>query len=161
MKYWLACLCVFLTWLPINAATTRKTGLTAPVKYEGGTLALSQGKLKVTVSESEVLFFHGNRRVSVPLKNITAISCSTEFHRRFGAPVLGVVPRMHLNTAQEYFIGLTWTEDARDNGQAHKTEAILRLSSGEYQDLLAALERLTGKKAVNTHEVPTVVQYGI
>lgn len=161
MKYWPVFLCTLLALIPVKAATTWKTGFTAPVKYEGGNLPLNQGKLKVTISEDQVVFFHGNQKISIPLKNITAISCSTESRRRFGATVLGVVPRMHLDRSEEYYIGLTWTAATRDTEQAHKTEAILRLGNSEYQDILGALERLTGRKAVNTHKVPTVVQYGL
>lgn len=127
------------------------------MKYEGGNLALNQGKAKMTISENDVVFFHGNRTVSVPFKNITAISCSTDSRRRFGASVLGVVPMMHLGKAEEHFIGLTWTGEE----QGPKNEAVLKLSGGEYRQLLAALEGRTGRKAINTRQVPTAVQYGL
>jgi hypothetical protein len=38
---------------------------------------------------------------------------------------------------------------------------LLKLSRGEYRDFLAALEQVTGIKAVNTNQVPTVVRYEI
>jgi hypothetical protein len=157
MKYWPLFLCLSLTLLPVNAAGTKKAGLTVPVKYEGGTLPLTQGRSKATISGDAVLFSHGNQKVAIPLKNITTISCSTDVHRRFGASVLGVVPKMHLDTEAQHYIGLSWA----DGDQASKIEAVLKLSNGEYREFLSALERLTGRKAVNTHNIPTIVKYGL
>ncbi len=71
--------------------------------------------------------------------------------------MLGLVPKMHLDTAETYFIGLTWA----GGDQLSRNEAVLKLSGGEYREILAALEQGTGKKAVNTRDVPTVVQYGL
>ena len=157
MKVSVGIVCIFLALIPAQASTTKKTGFSAPVEYQGGTLALNQGKLTVTISENDIVFYHRNRKVLVPLKNITAISCSNDSRRRFGATILGVVPRMHLDTEEEYFIGLTWT----GGEQPSRNEAVLKLSGGEYRQLLAALERGTGKKAINTRQVPTAVQYGL
>jgi len=131
------------------AAGTRKTGVTFPMKYEGGTLPFGQHKIKATVAEDELLLIHGSQRLAIPLRNITALSCGTDVRRRVGASVLERVPRMHLDKAESYYIGLTWTGN----------EAVVKLSGAEYRDFLAALERLTGIKAVNTSRVPTVVRY--
>src|ERR1044072_3415933 len=78
------------------AETARKSGLTVVAKYEGGTLPLNQGRIRATIAEDEVVFHHGSQRVAIPLKNITALTCSTDVRRRFGASVLGMVPLMHL-----------------------------------------------------------------
>ena len=59
---------------------------------------------------------------------MTTISCSTDVHRRFGASVLGVVPKMHLDTEAQHYIGLSWA----DGDQASKIEAVLKLSNGEF-----------------------------
>jgi hypothetical protein len=129
-------LCVFLAIVSLSASAAT---------YEGGNVPLNQGKAKFTISENNVVFFHGNRKVSVPIKNITNISCSTESRRRMA----------HLGKAEEYFIGLTW------DVQGARNEAVFKLGNGEYHELLAALERLTGRPAVNTKKTPTVVQYGL
>jgi len=126
--------------------------LQAATKYEGGTAPIDHGKLKVSISGDQVVLTHGSRKVAVTADQITALSCDTESRKRFGAAVLGVV---HLDTAEQHFIGLSWTENDR------KTEAVLRLSGGQYRSVLAKLERLTGKKAVDTGKVPTIVQYGL
>jgi hypothetical protein len=73
----------------------KKTGFTVPVVYEGGTLPLHPGKIKVKVAEDAVVLFHGSRKVSVPMESITAISSGADVRRRFGASVLSVVPLMH------------------------------------------------------------------
>ena len=131
------------------AAGTKKTGATFPMKYEGGNLPFGHHKIKATVAEDQLLLVHGSQRLTIPLRNITALSCGTDVRRRLGASVLERVPRMHLDKAESYYVGLTWTGN----------EAVVKLSSAEYRDFVAALERLTGIKAVNTGRVPTVVRY--
>jgi hypothetical protein len=136
------------------AAPAHKAGFTVLAKYEGGTVPMSTGKVKATVAEDQMVFQHGAHRLVVPLQNITAVTCNTELRRRFGASVLAMVPRMHLHKAESYYIGLTWTAE-----KSSKAEMVLRLTSSEYRDFLAAIERLAGIKAVNPDTVPTVVRY--
>jgi len=161
MKVWLVLFCLSLSLLPVHADGTKKTGATFPAKYEGGTLPLNQHRITATVGEDEVVFVHGNQRFAVPLQNITAISCGTDIRRRFGAAVLGVVPRMHLDKAEAYYVGLTWTGNSGEGQKASKVEAVFKLGNSEYRDFVAVLERLTGRKAVNTGKVPTVVRYDL
>ncbi len=150
--------CLLIAVLP-GSAETKKTGFTVPAWYEGGTLPLKQHKIRATLEEDELILVHGSERVSVPLKNITAASCGTDVRRRFGASVLGMVPLMHLDKAETYYVGLTWTEGAARGGRTAKAEAVFKLSSGDYRDFLAALERYTHSKAVDTGKVPRVVRY--
>lgn len=159
MNCWPVFLCLSLTLLPVEAAGTKKSGFTVLAKYEGGTLPLNQRKITATIDEDAVIFVHGDERFTVPLKNITAVSCGTDVRRRFGASVLGMFPRMHLDKVEAYYVGLTWTGDIRE-GQK-KVEAVLKLSNGEYRDFVAVLERLTGIKAVNADKVPTMVRYDL
>jgi hypothetical protein len=137
-----------------SAAPAHKAGFTVLAKYEGGTVPMSPGKVKATVAENEVVFQHGARRLVVPMENITAVTCNTDVRRRFGASVLGIVPLMHLDKAETYYVGLTWTAD-----RSSKAEMVLRLTSSEYHEFLAAIERLAGIKAVNADKIPTVVRY--
>jgi hypothetical protein len=140
--------------LPAFPAATKKAGLTVPVKYEGGTLPLGQNKIKATIAENEIVFVQGNRRYAIPVGNIAAVTCGIDVRRRFGATVLSVVPRMHLEKAETYYVGITLNAAGKPKG-----ELVLKLSNGEYRDFLAALERITGMKAVNAAKVPTVVRY--
>jgi hypothetical protein len=158
MKCCAAFLSVSLTLLTANAAGTKQTGITVPVKYEGGTLSLSRGKLTATITEDELVFTRGNQKLSVSLTNIRAVTCGIEVRRRSGATVLGVVPRLHLDTAEEHYVGLTLEAGGQMNSGI---EAVLKMNGGQYRDFLTTLERLTGRRAVNTGEIPTVVQYGL
>jgi hypothetical protein len=136
------------------AAPAHKAGFTILAKYEGGTVPMSAGKIKATVAEDQVIFQHGAHRLVIPMQNITAVTCNTDVRRRFGASVLAMVPRMHLDKAESYYIGLTWTAE-----KSSKAEMVLRLTGSEYRDFLAVIERLAGIKAVNPDRVPTVVRY--
>jgi hypothetical protein len=152
-------LCLVLCLLAGNvlAAPARKAGFTILAKYEGGTLPLNPGRIKATVAEDQVVFQHGSHRLAVPMRNITAVTCNTDVRRRFGATVLGIVPLMHLDKSEVYYIGLTWTGDSGQ--KSSKAEMVLRLTGAEYRDFLAAIERLAGIRAVNADKVPTVVRY--
>ncbi|HEY1242405.1 MAG TPA: hypothetical protein VGF16_17700 [Bryobacteraceae bacterium] len=131
------------------------------MKYEGGSLPLEQGKTQVTISESKVVFTQGQHKLAIPLQNITMISCNTDVRRRFGASVLGAVPKLHLDTAETHYVGLTWIGESHEGQPPARLEGVFKLSTGDYTDFLTTLERLTGQKAVDTHRVPTVVRYGI
>jgi hypothetical protein len=161
----LRCLSLFLA-LGVCAGTvsyaeaTRKTGLTVLAKYEGGTLPMTPGRIRATVAEDQIVILHGSRKMSIPLKNITAITCNTDVRRRFGASVLGMVPLMHLDKAETHYIGLSWTGDAAGE-KTSRAEIVLRMTSAEYRDFLAVMERLAGIKVVNADKVPTVVRYEI
>lgn len=157
MNRWVTWLFVSFTVLSANAST----GTRLPMRYEGGTLPLGQGKTKATISEDRLVFTQGHRKLAIPLQDITAIACNTDVRRRFGALVLGAVPRLHLDTAETYYVGLTWTSDSGDGQPAIKWEGIFQLSGSEYSRFLTTLERLTGKKPVDTSRVPAVVRYGI
>jgi len=151
MKFRLAFFAFAVVALTVTGASaeTRKTGLTVPVTYEGGNLPLAQGRIKATVQEDAVVLHHRHQKVSIPIESITAISSGTDVRRRFGATVLGVVPKMHLDKAETHYVGLTWSG----------SEAVLKLSAGEYRDFLATLERLTGRKATDSSKTATVVRY--
>jgi len=146
---------ILLSVVPASATT----GL--PMRYEGGTLPLGPGKTHATVSEDRLVFTQGGRKLAIPLENITIIACNTDVRRRFGASVLGAVPRLHLDTSETYYVGLTWTSNAREGQPAITWEGVFKLTGSEYSKFLTTLERLTGKKPLDTRRVPAVVRYGI
>jgi hypothetical protein len=140
-----------LTLVLLPAAILAKNPGAYPATYAGGSLPLNHHKVRATLGKDEVIFMQGDRRVTVPVKSITEISCGTEVHRRLGASVLDVVPIMHLGESETHYIGVTWTG----------AQVLLKLSRADYSGFLAALERATGIKAVDTNQVPTVVRYQI
>jgi len=156
MNRWPAFICLSLMLLPVEAAGTKKTDFL--VKYEGGTLPLNQGKTRATISADGVVLSHRNQAFSIPIQNITRVSCSTQVRRRSGATVLGVIPRLHLRTTEEHYVGLTLEADRQETS---RIEAVLKMNGSRYREFLTTLERLTGRKAINTSKIPTAVQYGL
>jgi hypothetical protein len=119
---------------------------------------MNPGRIRATVAEDQVVILHGSKKLTIPLKNITAITCNTDVRRRFGASVLGIVPLMHLDKAETHYVGLSWNGDSE---KTPKAEMVLRMTNAEFRDFLAVMERLAGIKAVNADKVPTVVRYEI
>jgi hypothetical protein len=130
-----------------------------PANYEGGTLPFGHSKVKATLSENEVILVQHGRRIAVPASSITDIAYATGVHRRLGASVLDVVPYMHLGESQNHYIGVSWTNDAATGARTPKAEVLFKLNKSEYSAFLSGLERLTGKKAVDTNRTLTAVRY--
>lgn len=139
------------------AGDPKKDRIAYPATYVGGSLPLSHDKVKAELVEDAVVLVQDKHRISVPIKDITGISCGKEVHRRFGATVLDLVPRMRLGETEEHHIGVSWTDGAR----TARVEVVFRLSKSDYHEFLASLERRTGMKAVDTTRVPTVVRYDL
>lgn len=155
MKTLSAFLFLSISLLP-SAIWAQKNTADYPATYAGGSLPLSHEKVHAALQNDEVVFMQHGRRIVVPAKSITGISFGTEIRRRTGASVLSVVPLMHLGESQTHYIGVAWDGAS---GEAPRAQVLLRMSRGEYRDFLAALEHLTGIKAVDTNQVPTVVRY--
>jgi hypothetical protein len=155
MKPWSAYLFLSIGLLP-PAVLAKKAATEYPATYTGGTLNLDHHKVRAALGKDEVIFMQGERRIAVPVKDITEISCGTEVRRRLGASVLDVVPLMHLGESADHYIGVAWTGASAN---AARAQVLLKLSRAEYREFLAALERATGIKAVDTNQVQTVVRY--
>ena len=139
---------------------TGKAGASYALQYEGGSVGLKQHRtLKATVANNEVVFVQHGRRLSVPVQEISEVSCATSVHRRFGAAVLGLVPRMELDKAREHYVGVTWIDETGSGSDRGRSDVVLKLNAGEYRNFVATLDRLTGKQAVDTGKTPTVVRY--
>ena len=137
-----------------NAATANY-----PANYEGGSLPLRHSKVKATLGAEEVILVQGGHRIAVPAISITEIACATGVHRRLGAAVLDVVPYMHLGETENYYVGVTWMRSDETGGKTPRVEVLFKLNKSEYGGFLAGLERLTGKKAVDTNQILTTVHY--
>jgi hypothetical protein len=138
----------------VAAGNTRSSETAAyAVKYEGGNVRLERRKATAKLGASEIVVTAGRQRIAVPVESITEIAFGSGVRKRFGAPVLDVVPFMKLGDAEAYYVGVSWM-----SGGA-KSEAVFRLSNSDCHEFLAALERMTGKKAVDTNQTPTTVRY--
>ena len=143
----------------LGFAREAKVAVAYPLEYEGGNLPLKPNRaVKAMVVDNQIVLVQRGKRFALPVQGVSELSCSSEVQRRFGASVLGVVPVLHLGSSEKDFVGLTWT--AHSPGGRPAT-VIFKLSAAEYRTFVAALEKQTGKKAVDTRKTPTVVHYGL
>lgn len=123
------------------------------VHYDGGSVGdLKTGEgLRIHIDSSNIRLTHNNADVMViPAASITEISYGQDVHRRVGAAIglaivsLGVGALMALSKSKKHYIGLTWDDNGKKGGAAFRAE------KGDYRGVLAGLEGVTGKKAVDS-----------
>jgi CxxC motif-containing protein (DUF1111 family) len=126
------------------------------VKYTGGSLPdISAGSgIKVAVDQSSIRFFKGKREIaSFPASAVTEISYGQDVHRRVGTAAavgvftLGVGALVALSKSKKHFIGVTWDDGEQKGGLA------IQCDKNDYRGILAALEGVSGKKAVNSENM--------
>lgn len=123
------------------------------VKYDGGSVT------NVKAGNDVRLFIEGNQiRVvkdkadvaTIPASSVTEISYGQDVHRRVGTAVavavfsFGIGALTALSKSKKHFIGLTWA-----NGDA-KGGFAMQCDKNDYRGILAGLEGVTGKKAVDS-----------
>jgi hypothetical protein len=123
------------------------------VKYDGGSLSgLKAGEdLRLELVGNEIRLMKKNEVVqTIPASAVTEISYGQDVHRRIGAAIglavvsFGIGALMALTKSKKHFIGLTWAIGDTKGGFA------MQCDKNEYRGVLAGLEGLTGKKAVNS-----------
>ena len=88
--------------------------------------------------------------MSIPASSITEISYGQDVHRRIGAAIglamvsFGLGAIMLLSKSKKHYIGLTWVDGDKKGGLAFQAD------KNEYRGLLAGIEGITGKKAVDS-----------
>jgi hypothetical protein len=86
----------------------------------------------------------------IPAAANTEISYGQDVHRRVGTAVavgiftLGAGALVALSKSKKHFIGLTWSNGDQKGGLA------MQCDKNEYRGILAGLEGITGKKAVDS-----------
>lgn len=124
------------------------------VKYDGGSVAnVKPGMdLKLFIDQDKFRFVKDKTEMlNVPATAITEISYGQDVHRRVGAAIglavvsFGIGALMALTKSKKHFIGVTY--DAGDN---KKGGFALQCDKNEYRGILAGLEGISGKKAVDT-----------
>lgn len=144
--------------IPGFGGEIKQAGMAYPLHYEGGNLPLKQNNaVKAFVAGNEVIFVQHGQRFVVPVENINEILCATDVHRRFGAAVLRLVPLVDLDKIENDYVSVRWTDKTRRSDRT----VLFKLNHAEYRDFLAALERLTGRKATDTKKTPTAVHYDL
>jgi hypothetical protein len=123
------------------------------VAYDGGSIpGIKAGtdikiyvegtNLRVVKDKTELLL--------IPASAITEVSYGQDVHRRVGAAIglavfsLGLGALLALSKSKKHFIGVTWDDAGKKGGFAFQAD------KNEYRGLLAGLEGVSGKKAVNS-----------
>jgi hypothetical protein len=123
------------------------------VVYDGGSVqdAKAGTDMRLVLDGSNIRIMKGDTQVTViPAASVTEISYGQDVHRRVGAAVglafvsFGIGALMVLAKSKKHFIGLTWDDNGKKGGLA------LQADKNDYRGLLAGLEGVTGKKAVNS-----------
>src|ERR1700686_3696753 len=126
---------------------------TFKVKYDGGSLqdAKAGSDLKVYVDSNSVRIMQGKTEIANILPStITEFSFGQDVHRRVGAAIglavvsLGIGALMALTKSKKHFVGLTWADGDKKGGFA------MQCDKNDYRGVLAGLEGVTGKKAVDS-----------
>lgn len=123
------------------------------VVYDGGSLqnAKSGSNVSLIIEPNQVRIVRDKKELAViPAAAITEISYGQDVHRRVGAAIglavisLGIGALMLLAKSKKHYIGLTWVDGDKKGGFA------MQCDKNDYRGELAALEGITGKKAVNS-----------
>lgn len=123
------------------------------IVYDGGSLqnAKAGADMRLYIEGDKIRITKGKEDViTVPAASVTEISYGQDVHRRVGAAVgvgmvtLGVGALLALSKSKKHFVGLTWDNAGQKGGFAFQAD------KSDYRGLLAGLEGITGKKAVDS-----------
>ena len=123
------------------------------LNYDGGSITnIKTGEhMKLYLDQNQIRILKGDSDVlSLPASAVTEISYGQDVHRRVGAAIglaavsLGVGALMALTKSKKHFIGITWDDNGKKGGAAFQAD------KNDYRGVLAGLEGITGKKAVNS-----------
>jgi hypothetical protein len=122
------------------------------VTYDGGSIPETKAGtgLKMYIEAEQVRFVKDNKDlITIPASAVTEISYGQDVHRRVGAAIglavvsFGTGALMALTKSKKHFVGLTWAGD-------QKGGFAIQCDKSEYRGILAGLEGITGKKAVDS-----------
>ena len=125
------------------------------VVYDGGSLSnvKTGDPLKLKLGDKDIHFSYvrgGKEVIDIPAAAITEISYGQDVDRRIGAAIglavitFGVGALLALTKSKRHFVGLTWQDGDKKGGFA------MRCDKSDYRGVVAGLEGLTGKKAVDS-----------
>jgi len=123
------------------------------VMYDGGSLpdVKAGTEMKLYVEANQVrLVKDKSEVVTIPASAVTEISYGQDVHRRIGAAIglavisLGIGALMALTKSKKHYVGLTWSDGDKKGGFA------MQCDKNDYRGVLAGLEGISGKKAVDS-----------
>ena len=123
------------------------------VIYDGGSISDTKSgtDVKLYIESNQIRFIKGKTELAtVPASAITEISYGQDVHRRVGTAVavgvftFGLGALTALSKSKKHFVGLTWADGDKKGGLA------MQCDKNDYRGILAGLEGITGKKAVDS-----------
>lgn len=123
------------------------------ISYDGGSVeGLKPGNdMKLFIDGKQIRLIRDKKEaLIIPAAAVTEISYGQDVHRRVGAAIglamvsFGIGALMALSKSKKHFVGLTWDDAGNKGGIAFQAD------KNDYRGLLAGLEGITGKKAVNS-----------
>jgi len=153
MQKFRAALSVGLCAALLTVTVSAETDISYGVKYSGGSLSnVKPGQdLKMYVDGKNVRLRSGKASFTyIPTASITEVSYGQEVHRRIGTAAglavvsLGIGALLAFSKSKKHYVGLTWDDSGNKGG------LVIQADKNEYRGLIAALEGVSGKKAVDT-----------
>lgn len=123
------------------------------IGYDGGSIqGVKAGTdMKLFIDGANIRIMKDKTEIAViPATAVTEISYGQDVHRRVGAAIgvavfsLGIGALLALSKSKKHYVGLTWDDSGKKGGCAFQAD------KNDYRGLLAGLEGVTGKKAVDT-----------
>jgi len=123
------------------------------VVYDGGSIPSTKAgtDMKLFIDADQVRLVRDKTDVvTIPASAVTEISYGQDVHRRVGAAIglaivsFGIGALMALTKSKKHFVGLTWADGDKKGGFA------MQCDKNDYRGVLAGLEGITGKKAVDS-----------
>jgi len=123
------------------------------IVYDGGSLSDSKAgtDMKLYIEGNSIRLMKGQTAVTtIPANAVTEISYGQDVHRRVGAAIgvavvsFGIGALLALSKSKKHFVGITWDDGGKKGGIAFQAD------KNDYRGLLAGLEGITGKKAVDS-----------
>jgi hypothetical protein len=123
------------------------------VTYDGGSIPDTKAGtgMKLFIDQDKVRLVRDKTEViTIPATAVTEISYGQDVHRRVGAAIglavvsLGIGALMALTKSKKHFVGITWVDGEKKGGFA------MQCDKNDYRGVLAGLEGVTGRKAVDS-----------
>src|ERR1700751_5737621 len=123
------------------------------VTYDGGSIAGTKvgSTARLSIEPAQIRLSERTSELAViPVSSITEISYGQDVHRRVGAAIglaivsFGLGGLMALTKSKKHYVGLTWADGDKKGGLA------IQCDKSDYRGILAALEGVSGKKALNS-----------
>lgn len=123
------------------------------IVYDGGSIPdMKAGTgMKLFIEPKQVRLARDKDDViAIPASSVTEVSYGQDVHRRVGAAIglavvsLGIGALMALSKSKKHYVGLTWVNGDQKGGFA------MQCDKNDYRGVLAGLEGVTGKKAVDS-----------